>query len=48
MLNMALIECLEDVRGMRPEEEIAELIQISEEIQTTNPADEWDRLGALG
>ena len=47
MLNMALIECLEDVRGMRPVEEIAELIQISEEIRTTNPVDEWDRLGVL-
>ena len=25
MLNMALNECLENVRGLRPEEEIAEL-----------------------
>ena len=44
MLNLALLQCLEDVRGPRPYEEIANLVHTSLEIWTTNPADEWIRL----
>ena len=48
MLNMALNECLENVRGLRPEEEIAELIKVTDVIKTSNPQDEWQSLGKLG
>ena len=47
MLNMALNNILEDERGMRPPEEIAQLIDRSEEIKTTNPADDYEFLGAI-
>ena len=45
---MALNECLENVRGLRPEEEIAELIKVTDVIKTSNPSDEWQSLGKLG
>ena len=48
MLNMALNECLENVRGLRPEEEIAELITVTDDIKTSNPSNDWDSLGKLG
>ena len=38
---MALNECLENVRGLRPEEEIAELIKVTDVIKISNPRDEW-------
>ena len=41
MLNMALNEVLEDARGMRPPEEIKQLIERTEEIKMTNPADDY-------
>ena len=48
MLNMALNEVLEDVRGMRPPEEIAQLIDRTEEIKTTNPGDDYIQMDMLG
>lgn len=48
MLNMALNECLEDVRGLRPDEEIAELIKVTDDIKTNNPKEDWECLGRLG
>ena len=45
---MALNECLEDVRGLRPEEEIAELIKVTDDIKTNNPQEDWESLGSLG
>ena len=48
MLNMALNECLEDVRGLRPDEEIAELIKVTDDIKTNNPQEDWESLGSLG
>ena len=48
MLNMALNEVLEDVRGMRPPEEIAQLIDRTDEIKTNNPSDDYIPMGKLG
>ena len=48
MLNMALNECLEAVRGLRPEEEIADLIHVTDEIKTINPFSEWEEIGRCG
>ena len=48
MLNMALNEVLEDARGMRPPEEIKQLIERTEEIKMTNPADDYSQICKLG
>ena len=45
---MALNECLENVRGLRPEEEIANLITITDDIKTSDPNKDWENLGKLG
>ena len=42
---MALSECLENVRGLRPEPiKVTDVIVI----KTSNPQDEWQSLGKLG
>ena len=48
MLNMALNECLESVRGMRPEAEIANLITVTDDIKINNPLEEWESIGKIG
>ena len=48
MLNLALNELLEDERGMRPPEEITQLIDRSEEIKLTNPGDDFEQIEKLG
>ena len=49
MLNMVLNECLEKVRGLRPESEIANLINLKmDEIKTYDPNNDWESLEYLG
>ena len=48
MLNMALNECLEGVRGMRPEAEIAKLITVTDDIKINNPNEEWESISKIG
>ena len=48
MLNMALNECLESVRGMRPEAEISKLITVTDDIKINNPNEEWESMSKIG
>ena len=53
MLNMALNECLEDLRGLCPQSEIKELINLTDkiDIKEYSPKDDWichEKIGTGG
>ena len=47
-INMVLAEQLESVEGLRPHEEIANVVQEAIEVKTTNPRTDYEQLGKLG
>ena len=47
-INMVLAEQLESIEGLRPHDEIANVVQEAIEVKTINPRTDYEQIGKLG